>query len=93
MKTLIKAAADHPLAIKEKANFIVQHFINKSAELSNDTFKAKGMLVVSSRPLILVYKKLLEACIADLPSAQVRSHRKGQGSNVLTDFCYSNSMW
>lgn len=55
-----------PDTIASKARFILEDFLKRSQEMSNATFKAKGMLVVSGRPHIIEYKKEMEAILPKL---------------------------
>lgn len=52
--------------IRSKAKWILKDFLRRSAALSNSTFRAKGMLVVSGRPHIIEYKKQMELLLPSL---------------------------
>ena len=50
-----------PDAIGAKAKYLVNHFVSKSADLSNAEFKAKGMLIVKGRRNIIKVRPLSSA--------------------------------
>eukprot|EP01125_Pyxidicula_operculata_P017033 TRINITY_DN5923_c0_g1_i1.p1 TRINITY_DN5923_c0_g1~~TRINITY_DN5923_c0_g1_i1.p1 ORF type:complete len:501 (+),score=73.70 TRINITY_DN5923_c0_g1_i1:15-1517(+) len=46
--------------VKRKVKYIVEHFIHNAPHLSSSNFVAKGMIVVSGRREILIYKSAIE---------------------------------
>ena len=64
-RTLAKWMTLHPTNVTQKVEFIVTHFAQNVAHLLEG--KAKAMVVTSSRPAAVRYKKGFDAFIADHP--------------------------
>ena len=71
--------------IKKKAKFIFNHFCNIMIEKSNEYFTPKGMIVVSRRSQIILYKKELEKLIRERLTEEEEFHIVVS----FTDFIYN----
>src|SRR5690625_3423446 len=68
--TLFSHSCMYRALVKEKAAYIVRHLVKIIEKRSNDKYKAKAMLVTSSRKHILWYKEELTILIDTLPLHQ-----------------------
>eukprot|EP01132_Coremiostelium_polycephalum_P010262 gene10262-12586_t len=58
------------ILIKEKAIYILNHFIDTKSKHDNGGFKSRGMVVCSGRKNLIIYKRIIDALIQQLPPSE-----------------------
>ncbi|GAM28755.1 hypothetical protein SAMD00019534_119310, partial [Acytostelium subglobosum LB1] len=57
-------------SIQEKSVYILNHFIKLKKQYDTCSFKSRGMVVCSGRKDLIVYKKTIDALVAQLPMSE-----------------------